>query len=62
MHHKFRVDQVVRFVAGPHERHFGGLFKVVSHMPSERGEFQYRIKSTKDAHERVVREGQISAS
>lgn len=62
MQHKFKIDQMVRFVAGPHERHFGGLYKIVSHMPAERGEFQYRIKSSKDAHERVVREGQISGT
>ena len=62
MSHRFRVDQVVRFTAGTHERSFGGLYKVVSRLPEERGELQYRIKSTKDSHERVVREGQISAT
>jgi hypothetical protein len=62
MNHKFKVDQVVRFVAGPHERQFGGLFKIVSKMPAEHGEFQYRIKSTKDSHERVVREAQINGT
>lgn len=62
MTHKFSLDQTVRFTAGTHERSFAGLYKVVQKMPEERGELQYRIKSAKDAHERVVREAQISVA
>lgn len=62
MSHKFTVDQTVRFTAGTHERSFAGVYKIVRRLPEERGELQYRIKSTKDSHERVVREGQISGT
>lgn len=60
MAYTFKVGQTVRFTPGTHERSFAGLYKVVGRLPEERGEIQYRIKSTKDDHERVVREGQIS--
>lgn len=56
----FKVGQTVRFTPGTHERSFAGLYRVVGRLPEERGEVQYRIKSTKDDHERVVREGQIT--
>jgi hypothetical protein len=56
----FRVGQIVRFTPGTHERAYGGLYQVVAGLPEERGERQYRLKSTKDSHERIVRESQIS--
>ena len=56
----FKVGQTVRFTPGTHERSFAGLYRVVNRLPEERGEIQYRINSTKDDHERVVREGQIT--
>lgn len=59
MPHRYNIGQTVRFIPGAHERQWGGDFKVVARLPEERGEFQYRIKSAKDAHERVVRESQI---
>ena len=60
MPHKFKVGQTVRFVPGAHERNWGGLYRVEARLPEERGDCQYRIKSMKDAHQRVVRESQIS--
>jgi hypothetical protein len=35
-------------------------FKIVRQLPRERGVNQYRIQSSKDGHERVVMEGQIT--
>jgi hypothetical protein len=61
MPHKYKVGQTVRFTPGAHERSWGGLYKVEARLPEERGDQQYRIKSMKDAHQRVVRESQISA-
>ncbi len=58
----FKVGQTVRFTPGTHERGFAGLYTVLRQLPEERGEVQYRIKSTKDDHQRVVREGQLTAT
>jgi hypothetical protein len=57
---RFSVGQVVRFLPGTHERAYGGLYEVVARLPEERGERQYRVRSTQDGHERMVRESQIS--
>lgn len=58
----FKIGQTVRFTPGTHERSFAGLYTVMRQLPEERGETQYRIKSTKDDHQRVVREGQLTAT
>ena len=58
----FKIGQTVRFTPGTHERSFAGVYTVTRRLPDERGEIQYRIKSTKDDHERVVREGQLTAT
>ena len=57
----FNIGQTVRFTPGAHERGFAGLYTVLRRLPEERGEVQYRIKSTKDDHERVVRGVQLTA-
>ena len=59
MGHKFKIGQIVRFTPGAHERSWGGMYQVVACLPEERGDQHYRIKSVKDAHQRVVRESQI---
>jgi hypothetical protein len=56
----FGIGQIVRFTPGMHERAYGGLYEIVARLPEERGERQYRVKSTGDKHERIVRESQIS--
>ena len=57
---RFNAGQIVRFVPGTHERAYGGLYEIVGKLPDERGESQYRVKSTNDNHERIVRESQIN--
>lgn len=57
---RFNAGQIVRFVPGTHERAYGGLYQIVGKLPEERGESQYRVKSTNDNHERIVRESQIN--
>jgi hypothetical protein len=57
----YDVGQMVRFMPGTHERAYGGLFEVVARLPEERGERQYRVKSAKDNHQRIVRESQINS-
>jgi hypothetical protein len=62
MPHKYKVGETVRFTPGAHERNWSGLYTIEAKLPEERGDQQYRIKSIKDDHRRVVRESEISAS
>ncbi len=58
--HRYTLGQSVRYTAGPFGR-FGasGSFKIVKLLPSDGEEFQYRIKSTGEAFERVAKESQL---
>jgi hypothetical protein len=58
--HRFAVGQAVQF--SPDRREDGsarGRYTVVRLLPEEGNTPQYRIKSTADGHERVVRETQL---
>lgn len=70
---KFRIDQLVGFVrkdlrltsvgqfkvAGDHPLRSLEQFRIVRLLPVEHGIRQYRIKSVKDGHERVVMESEL---
>jgi hypothetical protein len=59
--HKYKVGQTLRFVPGIFESGSRpGDYTVVRLLPPEGGENQYRIKSSTDGHERVVREHQLA--
>ena len=59
--HKFAVGQTVRFSPGVHSpASIKGNYKVVRLLPAEANDHQYRIQSTVDGHERVVRESQLT--
>lgn len=60
--HKFAVGQTVHFSPGIGRAAKGGsmLFKVVRLLPAEHNDHQYRVKSTLDGHERVVKESQLT--
>jgi hypothetical protein len=47
--HKFRVA-----VVG-----VGGVFKIMQLLPAEGGNYQYRIKSADEPHDRVVKESEL---
>jgi hypothetical protein len=58
--HKFKVGQAVHYTGGP----FGSanpnnIYKVTQLLPPEGGDFQYRIKSAAEQHERVAKESQL---
>ncbi|HEY2529124.1 MAG TPA: hypothetical protein VGJ20_14455 [Xanthobacteraceae bacterium] len=58
--HKFKVGQSVSFTSGPFGR--GGansIYKVIQLLPAEGDDYQYRIKSAHEPHERVVKESQL---
>jgi len=55
--HKFKIGQTVYL-----ERSLsvaGGVYVVNKRLPESDGEFEYRIKSVNEPHERVVRESQL---
>jgi predicted transcriptional regulator len=58
--HKFRVDQRVTLAANVINRSSrGGSYVVTKQLPERSGEFEYRIKSASESHERVAREGDL---
>jgi hypothetical protein len=57
--HKFKVGQLVTLHSKRHGV-WAELFEVVRLLPLTNGDFQYRVKSTKDGHERVVLESELS--
>ena len=52
--HKFQVGEIVH--VSPSRDVPGGSYQVIKQLPEINGQFQYRIKSVKEPHERVVRE------
>ena len=58
--HKFAIGQRVAFTPTPFDGTAQrGVYTVVRQMPSETRDLQYRIKNSRDGHERVVRESQL---
>jgi len=58
--HKFKVGQSVSFRSGPFGRGgTDGIYKITQLLPPEGNDYQYRIKSTNEPHERVVKESQL---
>jgi hypothetical protein len=58
--HKFHIGQTVfleQSIAVP-----GGAYVLTKRLPERNSEFEYRIKSANEPHERVVRESELSAS
>ena len=56
--YKFNIGQTVfleRFFTVP-----GGTCVITKRLPERDGEFEYRIKSVNEPHERVVRESQLN--
>ena len=58
---KFKIGQSVSFASRPMGRGVANrTYKVTQLLPPEGADYQYRIKSTDEPHERVVKEGQLS--
>ena len=59
--HKFKVGQTVLYTSGPYGRGgSSGVYKVTQVLPTEGDDRQYRIKSSAEPHERVVKESQLN--
>jgi hypothetical protein len=59
MAHQFRSGQVVHLCRSIRYGAAEGDYEIVRQLPDEGGEFQYRIKSMREPHERVVRESDL---
>jgi hypothetical protein len=58
--HKFRVGQTVFYTSSPVSRPgANGSYKVVRLLPSDGDDYQYRIKHSGEAFERVAKESQL---
>jgi hypothetical protein len=58
--HKFHTGETVfleRSIAV-----LGGACVITKRLPERNGEFEYRVKSANEPHERVVRESELSAT
>ncbi|MGA7489321.1 MAG: hypothetical protein WBW74_20545 [Xanthobacteraceae bacterium] len=59
--HKFKVGQSVLYTSGPFGRGAAsGVYRVTQLLPSEGDDCQYRIKSSDEPHERVVKESELN--
>ncbi len=59
--HKFRAGQRVTLAANFANRSSGGGgYVITKQLPERGGEFEYRVKSTSEPHERVARESELA--
>jgi hypothetical protein len=60
MTHRFRPGQSVRFCRGSLYRDAAeGSYEVIRQLPQDNADYQYRIKSAQEQHERVVKEHEL---
>lgn len=58
--HKFKVGQSVNYNSGPFGALRGsGIYTVTQLLPPEANDYQYKIKSAAEPHERVAKESQL---
>jgi hypothetical protein len=58
--HKFHLGQLVTIGPALSRNVPGGLFQGDQATPRDHGEFEYRIKSVNELHERVARESELT--
>jgi len=58
--HKFRVGESVIVRPAISRNVPGGVYEVTKQLPHNGREFEYRIKSANEEHERVVRESELT--
>jgi hypothetical protein len=60
--HKFNVGQIVQFHPNRNERFTApaGAYEITKRLPHNGQEYEYRIKSAQEGHERTARESQLS--
>jgi hypothetical protein len=60
--HKYRIDQIVQLIPSISRNVFAGAYEVTKQLPESGGEFEYRIKSMNERHDRVVRESELQGA
>jgi hypothetical protein len=61
--YRYDIGQQVRLTRGfPYRQAATGDYEVLRRLPRREGEYQYRIKSASEPHERVVKESELDAS
>jgi hypothetical protein len=58
--HKFHVGESVTLRPAISRNVPGGVYEVTKQLPHNGREFEYRIKSANEEHERVVRESELT--
>ena len=58
--YKFQIGQTVFIIPSSYLNIPGGAYIVTKKLPERDGEFEYRVKSVNEPHERVVRESELS--
>ena len=58
--YKFQIGQTVFLTPSLGRNVPGGAYIVTKKLPERDGEFEYRVKSVNEPHERVVGESQLS--
>jgi hypothetical protein len=60
--HKFKVGQTVNLIPNRLDRQLpSGAYTILRLLPIEGLDIRYRVRNSRDGHERVVLEGQLSA-
>ena len=54
--YKFKVGQTIILSPAIARNMPGGMYQITAQLPKQNGEYEYRIKSINEPHERVIRE------
>jgi len=54
--HKFKVGQTINLSPAIAQNMPGGMYEITKELPKRNGEYEYRIKSINEPHERIMRE------
>src|SRR5262249_17915755 len=57
--HRFKVGQTVTYLSGSIGRTPRHVFKIMQCLPPQGGDYQYRIKSANEPHDRVAKESEL---
>ena len=62
--HRFHIGDIVQLSRSLLRSASGGVYKITKRLPESEsaGEYEYRIKSINELHERVVRESDLEKS
>lgn len=63
MNHRYNPGDTVRLNrASPYRNAAGGTYEVIRQLPFNEGDYQYRIKSSREQHQRVAKERDLDQS